>query len=105
MKKDNLGIIFIFLYKICSATIRVACDNPSPHEMAEGHIVFTLSVCFCVCVCVHMRVHVCVCPELCPKHNFLLPICKQNYLATMIIIIRQCVVIKNYIAVLMVKDT
>ena len=33
------------------------------HEMAEGHIEFTLSMCVCVCVCI------CI-PKSCPGHNF-----------------------------------
>ena len=32
------------------------------HEMTEGHIKFTLSLCVCVCLCV---------PELCAAHNFI----------------------------------
>ena len=32
------------------------------HEMAEGHIEFTL--CMCVCICVFLCV-----PESCPSHN------------------------------------
>ena len=61
------------------------------NEMAEGFIVFTLSVCTRVC----MRVIACVYPKSCRTYNFGLRGGNPNIYIRTIIMIRRCLACKN----------
>ena len=82
-----------------SAYLGCIIMSPDPyfcprHEMAEGHIEFTLSVCVCVCVCLFVYSRIVSGPAI--NQPYVMGF--ENNLAQIIIMTRRYVANKNHVA-------